>query len=90
RAETRAVRPLNFDSEHCQAQLAAARHLGQGGRVSLAIGAAGSGKTTLAQPLVDAWKSRGFQVHGIAVAWRQASDLEDAGISGTVAVKPAA
>ncbi|GEO43034.1 hypothetical protein SAE02_71820 [Skermanella aerolata] len=71
---------LNFGSEHGQRQLAAVHSLGEGGRIGITIGAAGAGKTSLLKPLVDAWKETGRDVHGIALAWRQADDLVDAGI----------
>ena len=45
------------------------------------IGAAGAGKTTLLQPLVSAWQEDQRRVYGIALAWRQADDLIDAGIA---------
>lgn len=61
-------------------QKAAARALGEGGRLAVAIGAAGVGKTTLLRPLVDAWTSEGREVWGAALAWRQAGALEEAGI----------
>ena len=54
--------------------------LGQGGRFSVAIGAAGTGKTTMLRPLIDAWKADGRTVHGVALAWRQSTDLVEAGI----------
>jgi ATP-dependent exoDNAse (exonuclease V) alpha subunit len=44
------------------------------------IAAAGAGKTTALQPLVSAWREEGRDVHGVALAWRQADDLTDAGI----------
>ena len=44
------------------------------------IGAAGVGKTTSLQPLVSAWHEQARDVHGIALAWRQADELVDAGI----------
>lgn len=83
RAETRAKDPLSFKGEHGEAQLRGMRHLGEGGRLALLIGVAGSGKTTLMQPLVDGWTQKGMTVHGIAVAWRQANDLEGAGIAAS-------
>ena len=72
---------LDFTSEHGKAQRAVMEQLGTGGRLSVAIGVAGSGKSTLLRPLVDAWQRDGRQVHGIALAWRQADDLTAAGIS---------
>ena len=58
----------------------AARALGEGGRLAVAVGAAGVGKTTLLRPLVDAWRAQGREVWGAALAWRQAGALEEAGI----------
>jgi conjugative relaxase-like TrwC/TraI family protein len=58
----------------------AARALGEGGRLAVAVGAAGVGKTTLLRPLVDAWAAGGREVWGAALAWRQAGALEEAGI----------
>src|SRR3954454_8668372 len=71
---------LNFDDEHGQAKLDAIHRLGTGGRLGVMIGAAGVGKSTLMKPLVAAWREDGRDVHGIALAWRQADDWIDAGI----------
>jgi hypothetical protein len=81
---------LDFRSEHGQAQREIMNQLGTGGRLAVAIGVAGSGKSTLLKPLVDAWTKDGRDVHGIALAWRQADDLADAGVYGqkTRAVEP--
>ena len=68
--------------------------MGEGGRLTLLTGVAGAGKTTLLQPLVDAWQSDrrfsqdGRQVVGVAMAWRQADALKDAGIRQTYALSP--
>ncbi|MDT8873269.1 AAA family ATPase [Komagataeibacter rhaeticus] len=57
-------------------------------------GVAGSGKTALLSPLVDAWKhdtrydTNGRRVIGIANAWRQADALREAGIFDTSAMLP--
>ncbi|MBN8907192.1 MAG: AAA family ATPase, partial [Rhodospirillales bacterium] len=51
-----------------------------GGALGVAVGVAGSGKTTLLRPLVDAWRAQGDEVHGVALAWRQAVPLAEAGI----------
>ena len=73
-------------------QQAAVFALGAGGALSLLTGVAGAGKTTLLQPLVDAWRSDrrisqdGREVVGTAMAWRQADQLVDAGISRTYAI----
>ena len=71
---------LRFEKAHGRAQRAGMESLGTGGRLGVLIGAAGAGKTTLLQPLVAAWQAEGRQVYGIALAWRQADDLTDAGI----------
>ena len=72
---------LDFTSEHGKQQFQAIHDLGQGGKLGVMIGSAGAGKTALLQPLVSAWQEDGRHVHGIALAWRQADDLIDAGIS---------
>lgn len=66
---------------HWRAQQAMMLRLGTGGRVGVGIGAAGSGKSTILKPLVDAWRSDGRQVFGATVAWRQTADLAAAGIA---------
>ena len=66
---------------HWQAQREMMLRLATGGRLGVGIGAAGSGKSTALEPLVDAWKADGRQVFGATVAWRQASDLGAAGIA---------
>ena len=71
---------LAFDGPHGAAQRAAMERLGQAGSLSVTIGAAGTGKTTLLRPLVDAWQAEGRTVHGVALAWRQSTDLANAGI----------
>jgi hypothetical protein len=73
---------LDFASEHGQAQRLVMSQLGTGGRLSVAIGVAGAGKSTMLKPLVDAWIKDGRDVHGIALAWRQSDDLAETGING--------
>ncbi len=88
----RAIRAggIDFTDE----QRAAIHALGQGGALTLLTGVAGAGKTSLLQPLVDAWKAdpryseRGRDVIGAAMAWRQADALRDAGIDRTYALSP--
>ena len=63
-----------------QAQRAMMTQLATGGRLGVAIGVAGSGKTTALAPLVDAWRADGRKVFGTALAWRQAVELHGAGI----------
>ncbi len=87
---------LDFTSEpeHGQAQLAAIYALGQGGGLTLLTGVAGSGKTTLMQPLVAAWRTDtrfdpgGREVVGLANAWKQADELQEAGIARGYAMSP--
>ena len=81
---------VNYTAE----QRAAIHALGEGGPLTLLTGVAGAGKTTLLEPLVDAWRSdrrfgpSGRQVVGAAMAWRQATALQDAGITDTIALSP--
>jgi phage/plasmid primase-like uncharacterized protein len=77
---------LNFRDEHGRAQRAALERLGTGGAVGVVVGVAGSGKTALLRPLVDAWKAQGDQVIGVAIAWRQAEPLKEAGIDSVAAL----
>jgi phage/plasmid primase-like uncharacterized protein len=77
---------LNFSDAHGKAQRVAMERLGTGGAVGVAVGVAGSGKTTLLRPLVDAWKAQGDQVIGVAIAWRQAEPLKEAGIDNVSAL----
>ncbi|MEO8713915.1 MAG: MobF family relaxase, partial [Acetobacteraceae bacterium] len=75
-------------------QRAAIHALGEGGRLTLLTGVAGAGKTALLEPLVDAWLSdrrfhpAGRHVVGVAMAWRQATALKDAGIENVCALSP--
>ncbi|WP_158601027.1 MobF family relaxase [Teichococcus wenyumeiae] len=77
---------LDFTDAHGQAQHAAMLRLGTGGAVGVVVGVAGSGKTALLRPLVEAWKAQGDQVIGAAIAWRQAEPLKDAGIDSVAAL----
>lgn len=81
-AEAIARSGLDFGREpdHGAAQIAAIRGFGQAGRLALLVGVAGSGKTTMLRPLVDAWHKDGRTVVGTAMAWRQANALKEAGI----------
>lgn len=54
--------------------------LATGGRLAIGIGSAGSGKSTILAPAVDAWKRDGRKVYGIALAWRAAGALADSDI----------
>lgn len=71
---------LRFAGKHGEAQREVMEQLGHGGRLAVAIGVAGAGKSALLAPLVDAWRAEGRTVYGAALAWRQADDLAGAGI----------
>jgi phage/plasmid primase-like uncharacterized protein len=77
---------LDFGDAHGRAQHAAMLRLGTGGAVGVVVGVAGSGKTALLRPLVTAWKEQGDQVIGVAIAWRQAEPLKEAGIGSVAAL----
>jgi len=82
---------LAYDGAHGQAQLHAVETLGKDGSLGVVIGVAGTGKTTrVLPPLVAAWQTRGYEVWGTALAWRQGNALQDAGIaaSNTRALQP--
>ncbi len=56
--------------------------LGTGGRLGVGIGVAGSGKSSMLSPLVDALQHEGGRtVYGLAVSWKQATAIGDAGIA---------
>ncbi|MHB0729292.1 AAA family ATPase, partial [Roseomonas mucosa] len=77
---------LDFGDDHGKAQHAAMVRLGTGGAVGVAVGVAGAGKTALLRPLVDAWKAQGDHVVGVAIAWRQAEPLKEAGVGDVAAL----
>ena len=71
---------FDFTTPEGQKQRELIDKIAAGGRVSVAVGVAGSGKTTVLYPLVSAWKRDGREVYGTTLAWRQADGLADAGI----------
>lgn len=71
---------LNFVSEHGRKQRNALDALGRAGRFSALTGVAGSGKTSLLRPLIEAWNTDGRRVFGTAIARRQSDELAGAGI----------
>ena len=73
-------------AEQWQAQYLMMTRLAAGGRLGVAIGVAGAGKSTALAPLVEAWKADGREVFGITLAWRQAADLRSAGIAERASV----
>ncbi len=77
---------IDAAGEHWHAQRRMMDHLATGGRIGVAIGVPGSGKSFALAPLVQAWKDDGRAVYGISLAWRQAGDLEAAGITERAAI----
>jgi conjugative relaxase-like TrwC/TraI family protein len=75
-----AERGLDFTSDHGQQQLEMVYRLGTAGRAVVGTGVAGSGKTALLEPLVEAWHSAGRQTYGVTLAWRQTHALAGAGV----------
>ena len=71
---------IDPQGEQWRAQRAMIQQLGASGRLSLGIGVAGAGKSTVVEALVDAWRGDGRQVFGATLAWRQTATLSDAGI----------
>jgi Ti-type conjugative transfer relaxase TraA len=65
----------------------ALKHLLDGRGLSMVVGYAGAGKSTLMRAAADAWRGAGYRVRGLALAGRAAENLEaDSGIpSGTIA-----
>ena len=71
-----------------QAQREMAHRIGEGGRFSLSIGVAGSGKTSsVAATLVDAWHAEGRTVYGMTVPWKASDALREAGVDHAVAIE---
>jgi hypothetical protein len=63
------------------------QRIGEGGRVSMSIGVAGSGKTSaVVGTLVDAWHEDGRTVYGMTVPWKSAAALRDAGLDQALAI----
>jgi TrwC relaxase/AAA domain len=73
---------LDFTKEHGLIQRKMIHDLGSGGRATVGIGVAGSGKTTILKPLIDAWHEDGRTTFGVTLAWRQSHALADAGVGG--------
>lgn len=70
----------NFTEGHGLKQREVIDKLAASGRASVAVGIAGSGKTSLMMPLVEAWHQTERDVYGVTLGWRQTTGLKDAGI----------
>ena len=71
-----------------QAQREMAHQIGAGGRFSLAVGVAGSGKTSsVVATLVDTWHAAGKTVYGMTVPWKASAALREAGVDHAVAIE---
>lgn len=71
---------LDLSDTHGRRQKEVIEMTAAAGRLAVAVGTAGSGKTTMLKPLVASWKEMGRDIHGASLAWRQTDDLVDAGI----------
>lgn len=71
---------LDFTGKHGEAMLQAVERAAFGGKFSVILGAAGSGKTTGMKPLGAAAKRQGRELAGSSLAWRQTDDLHSIGI----------
>lgn len=71
---------LDFSDAHGQRQRHVIELMGSAGRLGVAVGTAGSGKTEMLKPLVASWQEMGRDVYGASLAWRQADDLVKSGI----------
>ncbi|MBS0641928.1 MAG: relaxase domain-containing protein, partial [Proteobacteria bacterium] len=77
---------IDPNDPHWQKQGEVSHHLATGGRLGVAVGVAGAGKSTLISPVVAAAKAEERQVFGIGRGWKQATSLREAGIDpGNVA-----
>jgi hypothetical protein len=78
---------IDPDGAQWKAQLAMAHQIGEGGRFSLSIGVAGSGKTSsVLAVLIDAWHAEGKTVYGMTVPWKASTALRDAGADQSLAI----
>ena len=71
---------LDFTTEHGRKQRDMGLVLVTSGRASVGIGVAGSGKSAVASPVIDAYHEAGWQSYGVTLAWRQTHGLKEAGV----------
>ena len=68
----------NSEAGRSKEQIMASRHVTNPEHISVVIGYAGSGKSTMLSAAREAWESQGYRVHGAALAGKAAKGLEDA------------
>ncbi|MDB5848229.1 MAG: hypothetical protein JWP29_1981 [Rhodoferax sp.] len=73
-------RPYDFTTGHGAHQRVMIDSLATAGRAVVGIGVAGSGKTALITPVLEAYHAEGWQSYGITLAWRQTHGLKEAGV----------
>jgi phage/plasmid primase-like uncharacterized protein len=78
----------DFTSPHGRNQRDMAVALSTRGRAAAGIGAAGSGKGVVLEPVIDAHRTDGWSSYGVTVAWRQTHGLKDAGVGRKRQVVP--
>lgn len=71
---------MDLSDDHGKRQREVIEITGRAGRLAVAVGTAGSGKTEMLKPLAASWLEMGRDVHGASLAWRQTDDLVKAGI----------
>ena len=76
----RAHPKIDPDGAHWKAQRAVSDQLGTGAKLGIAVGVAGAGKSTLIGVVAQAMQDADRPVHGVAVGWKQANALTEAGI----------
>jgi ATP-dependent exoDNAse (exonuclease V) alpha subunit len=77
---------LDFTSDHGLQQREMIEKIGTSGRAVVGTGVAGSGKTVLLQPLIEAWHEDGRKTIGVTLAWRQTGGLKEAGVQQAMAL----
>lgn len=68
----------NSEAGLSEEQIMAIRHVTNPEHISVVIGYAGSGKSTMLLAAREAWESQGYRVHGASLAGKAAKGLEDA------------
>ena len=75
-AERHVVASLSVRPFLSEEQREAVRHLAGGDGISVVVGLAGAGKSTMLSAARDAWERAGFSVHGAALSGKAAEGLE--------------